>query len=41
MASVRIPVSDDGEFLRISIVPYSDRGDVDRLLAALARELHA
>jgi isopenicillin-N epimerase len=38
---VEIPVSHDGELLRISIAPYNDRADVDRLLAALARELHA
>jgi isopenicillin-N epimerase len=38
---IEIPVSDDGELLRISIAPYNDRADVDRLLAALARELHA
>jgi isopenicillin-N epimerase len=37
---IEIPVSDDGELLRISIAPYNDRTDVDRLLAALARELH-
>jgi isopenicillin-N epimerase len=37
---IEIPVSDDGELLRISIAPYNDRADVDRLLAALARELH-
>ena len=38
---VEIPVSHDGTLLRISIAPYNDRADVDRLLAALARELHA
>jgi isopenicillin-N epimerase len=38
---VEIPVSHDGMLLRISIAAYTDRGDVDRLLAALARELHA
>jgi selenocysteine lyase/cysteine desulfurase len=38
---VEIPVSHDGTLLRISIAAYNDRGDVDRLLAALARELHA
>ena len=37
---IEIPVSDDGELLRISIAPYNGRADVDRLLAALARELH-
>ena len=38
---IEIPVSHDGTLLRISIAPYNDRADVDRLLAALARELHA
>ena len=38
---IEIPVSDDGTLLRLSIAPYNDRADVDRLLAALARELHA
>ena len=38
---VEIPVSHDGTLLRLSIAAYNDRGDVDRLLAALARELHA
>jgi isopenicillin-N epimerase len=38
---IEIPVSHDGTLLRVSIAPYNDRGDVDRLLAALARELHA
>ena len=38
---IEIPVSHDGTLLRISIAPYNDRTDVDRLLAALARELHA
>src|SRR5581483_6729900 len=38
---IEIPVSDDGGLLRISIAPYNDRADVDRLLSALARELHA
>ena len=33
---IEIPVSDDGELLRISIAAYNDRGDVDRLLGALA-----
>jgi isopenicillin-N epimerase len=32
---IEIPVSDDGTLLRISIAPYNDRADVDRLLAAL------
>jgi isopenicillin-N epimerase len=38
---IEVPVSDDGELLRISIAPYTTREDVDRLLAALSRELHA
>ena len=38
---IEIPVSHVGTLLRISIAPYNDRTDVDRLLAALARELHA
>jgi isopenicillin-N epimerase len=38
---IEIPVSHDGTLLRISIAAYNDRDDVDRLLAALARELHA
>jgi len=33
--SIEIPVSHDGMLLRISIAAYNDRGDVDRLLAAL------
>ncbi len=33
---IEIPVSDDGTLLRISIAPYNDRADVDRLLEALA-----
>jgi len=33
---IEIPVSDDGELLRLSIAPYNDRADVDRLLSALA-----
>jgi isopenicillin-N epimerase len=33
---IEIPVTKSGELLRISIAPYNDRGDVDRLLAALA-----
>lgn len=33
--SIEIPVSHDGTLLRISIAAYNDRGDVDRLLAAL------
>ena len=38
---IEIPVSHDGELLRISIAAYNDRADVDRLLSALAGELHA
>ncbi|HZC31120.1 MAG TPA: aminotransferase class V-fold PLP-dependent enzyme, partial [Gaiellaceae bacterium] len=38
---IEIPVSHDGELLRISIAQYNDRADVDRLLSALARELDA
>jgi isopenicillin-N epimerase len=37
---IEIPVSHDGTLLRISIAPYNDRADVDRLLLAL-RELYA
>jgi isopenicillin-N epimerase len=37
---IEIPVSHDGTLLRISIAPYNDRGDVDRLLFALG-ELYA
>jgi selenocysteine lyase/cysteine desulfurase len=37
---IEIPVSHDGTLLRISIGPYNDRGDVDRLLFALG-ELYA
>jgi isopenicillin-N epimerase len=33
---IEIPVSHDGTLLRISIAPYNDRADVDRLLSALA-----
>jgi isopenicillin-N epimerase len=33
---IEIPVSHDGTLLRISIAPYNDRADVDRLLEALA-----
>jgi isopenicillin-N epimerase len=33
---IEIPVSDDGTLLRLSIAPYNDRADVDRLLEALA-----
>ena len=33
---IEIPVSDDGTLLRISIAAYTDRGDVDKLLSALA-----
>ena len=33
---IEIPVSHDGELLRISIAAYNDRADVDRLLSALA-----
>ena len=38
---IEIPVSKDGWQLRLSIAPYNDREDIDRLLSALARELHA
>ncbi|MGH2934454.1 MAG: aminotransferase class V-fold PLP-dependent enzyme [Gaiellaceae bacterium] len=34
---IEIPVSRDGTLLRISIAAYNDRGDVDKLLSALAR----
>jgi len=33
---IEIPVSRDGTLLRLSIAPYNDREDVDRLLSALA-----
>ena len=33
---IEIPVSKNGELLRISIAAYNDRGDVDKLLSALA-----
>jgi isopenicillin-N epimerase len=33
---IEIPVSHDGELLRLSIAMYNDRADVDRLLSALA-----
>ena len=33
---IEIPVSHDGTLLRISVAAYNDRGDVDRLLEALA-----
>jgi isopenicillin-N epimerase len=33
---IEIPVSHDGELLRVSIAGYNDREDVDRLLSALA-----
>jgi isopenicillin-N epimerase len=33
---IEIPVSRDGELMRISIAAYNDRTDVDRLLSALA-----
>jgi isopenicillin-N epimerase len=33
---IEIPVSNDGALLRVSIAPYNDRADVDRLLEALA-----
>jgi isopenicillin-N epimerase len=35
---IEVPVSSDGELLRISIAAYNDHGDVGRLLAALAQE---
>lgn len=38
---IEIPVSKDGWQMRLSIAAYNDREDVDRLLSALARELHA
>jgi isopenicillin-N epimerase len=39
---VEIPVAGpDHDLLRISVAAYTTRDDVDRLLAALARELHA
>lgn len=34
---IEIPVSYDGELLRVSIAMYNNRNDIDRLLAALAR----
>jgi isopenicillin-N epimerase len=37
---VEIPVSHDGTLLRISVAPYTERADVDRLLFALG-ELYA
>ena len=33
---IEIPVSHDGTLLRISIAPYNDRADIDKLLSALA-----
>jgi selenocysteine lyase/cysteine desulfurase len=36
---IEVEVSRAGELLRISIAPYNDGRDVDRLLAALGREL--
>jgi isopenicillin-N epimerase len=33
---IEIPLSHDGALLRVSIAPYNDRADVDRLLSALA-----
>ena len=38
---IELPVWRDGAAMRISIAAYNDRGDVDRLLSALARELDA
>lgn len=37
---IEIPVSHDGTLLRISVAPYTERADVDRLLSALG-ELYA
>ncbi len=37
---IEIPVSHDGTLLRISVAPYTERTDVDRLLSALG-ELYA
>jgi isopenicillin-N epimerase len=34
---IEVPVSRDGELLRVSIAAYNTRDDVDRLLSALAR----
>lgn len=33
---VQIPVTRDGELLRLSVAPYTDRADIDRLLEVLA-----
>lgn len=39
---VEIPVERHGsELLRLSVAAYTNRGEIDRLLAALARELDA
>ena len=39
---VEIPVGGaDDDVLRLSVAAYTTREDIDRLLAALARELHA
>lgn len=37
---IEIPVSHDGTLLRISVAPYTERSDIDRLLSALG-ELYA
>ena len=37
---VEIPVDDDKNLLRLSVAAYTTRDEIDRLLAALVRELH-
>ncbi|HEU5216131.1 MAG TPA: hypothetical protein VFU30_11375, partial [Gaiellaceae bacterium] len=37
---VEIPVDDDRNLLRLSVAAYTTRDEIDRLLAALVRELH-